>query len=83
VGKALTVVFQFDAAADAEFLEDGHHLADGQTGNLRGAAQRGFALFVFLDGQQYVAGSIVMIFESSIQSQDRPIAAFGQTERRN
>ena len=50
--KALTIVFVFDAAAHAEFLEDGHHLAHWQTGNLSGAAKRGFALLVFLNGEQ-------------------------------
>jgi hypothetical protein len=45
VFEALAIVFVFDAAAHAELLEDGHHLADGQAGNLSGAAEGGFALF--------------------------------------
>ncbi len=59
--EALTIVFVFDAAAHTEFLENGHHLADRQPGNLSGAAKRGFALFVLLNGEQdsgfLIAGS--------------------------
>ena len=50
--ETLTIVFVFDAAAHAEFLEDSHHLAYGHTGNLSGAAQGGFALLVLLNGEE-------------------------------
>jgi len=45
----------FDAAAHAEFLESGHHLADGKAGNLSRAAEGGFALLVLFDGEQDAA----------------------------
>src|SRR5437016_14250040 len=50
--QTFEVVLDFKVAFDSILLKGGHHVADGQTGQIRGFSKRSLSVLVLLDGKQ-------------------------------